>query len=156
MKTNRSDTYFYQNHTNGINCTVTGRGSWGGGQEFAAELEIPTRRSIANKAMCNVEILTLKQHSAINKWANLLQLPAWRHFFNFHLRTYVRSYAIVTHFLWTVSLPFINTSSEVVKCQETALLPHHSLDINILKLSVTSHIFRWRKLCNINIWFINE
>lgn len=137
-QTGQIDTHFHPNYTNGISHTVTGRGSWGGGQKFAAELGIPTRRSIANKEMCNVQILTLKQHSAVNKWANLLQLPACRNFFNFHLRTYVRSYTIVTHFLWTVSLPFINMSSEVVKCQETALLPHHSLDINILKLSVTS------------------
>lgn len=57
MKANRSDTHFYPNYTNGINHTVTDRGNRGGGQEFAAELGIPTRRSIANKAMCNVEII---------------------------------------------------------------------------------------------------
>jgi len=67
VKTSRSDTNFSPNYTSGINHAVTGRGSWGGGQEFSAELGIPTRRSIAKKAMCNVEIITLKQHPAINK-----------------------------------------------------------------------------------------
>lgn len=45
----------------------------GGRQEFAAKIRIPTR-SKASMAMCNAEILTMKQHSAIF-WVNLLQLP---------------------------------------------------------------------------------
>lgn len=36
----------------------------GGRQEFAAKIRIPTR-SKASMAMCNAEILTMKQHSAI-------------------------------------------------------------------------------------------
>lgn len=51
METHRTGAQFYSTHTNGINHAVNGRRSWAG---------IPTRSSTANKAMCNVEIVTLK------------------------------------------------------------------------------------------------
>lgn len=105
MKTNESGIHFIQ-MTQTVLAETAG--------EVGRNLQLRKEFLPEVQPTCNVEILTLKQCSAIN--SKSLATLCMQAFFNFHFRTYVRSCSIVTHSLWTASLPFINTSSEVVKC----------------------------------------